>query len=222
MHTLTLQNQLWTITVPANEHYVIHDHFNGTEGKKTINIEAWATLSYLCIMNDAKVDITIETKGEKSEADVHGVFITQEGKDVHSRFVTNLNTSHSKSDMKLTSFLCENSHLKLHGGVILGKNIIKGEWYLSEKNVILGKNISTDILPMLDVHSNDVMASHGASIDTINDNRLFYMQAKGLTTQSARTLIIQWYINSIIDHFDAFNEDYREGLKSSLISSILK
>jgi Fe-S cluster assembly scaffold protein SufB len=47
-----------------------------------------------------------------------------------------------------------------------------------EENIIFGQHISVASLPSLSVASHDVQASHGAKIEKINQEKLFYMQAK--------------------------------------------
>ena len=44
---------------------------------------------------------------------------------------------------------------------------------------------------MLDVRSSDVNASHGAKIDRLDENKLFYMMAKGLDQKQSQQLIVQ-------------------------------
>lgn len=62
--------------------------------------------------------------------------------------------------------------------------------HLLEENIVLGKKIKIKTLPMLDVRSSDVNASHGAKIDRLDENKLFYMMAKGLDQKQSQMLIV--------------------------------
>lgn len=53
---------------------------------------------------------------------------------------------------------------------------------------------------MLDVHSSDVSASHGAKIDRLDENKLFYMMAKGIDQSQSQRLIVQGYLENIFTH----------------------
>ena len=55
---------------------------------------------------------------------------------------------------------------------------MKAEGYLAEENMLLGHKIQVKTLPMLDVRSSDVKASHGATIDRLDEQKLFYLTAK--------------------------------------------
>lgn len=56
---------------------------------------------------------------------------------------------------------------------------------------MLGKKVKIKTLPMLDVRSSDVSASHGAKIDRLDESKLFYMMAKGLDQKTAQKLIVE-------------------------------
>lgn len=71
--------------------------------------------------------------------------------------------------------------------------------HLLQDNVLLGTNIKIKSIPQLDVHSHDVSASHGARFESFDANKIFYMSAKWLDPQTARQLLVQWYVQAALD-----------------------
>jgi len=61
---------------------------------------------------------------------------------------------------------------------------------LLEQNIVLGQNISLSTLPKLNVASHNVTAAHGASIDTLDQQKLFYMMSRGLSKEQSQTLLV--------------------------------
>lgn len=61
---------------------------------------------------------------------------------------------------------------------------------LLQQNVVLGKDISVKILPQLNVASHDVSAAHGAKIDSLDTQKLFYMMSRGLTQKQSQKLLV--------------------------------
>jgi len=61
---------------------------------------------------------------------------------------------------------------------------------LLEQNIVLGKNISLKTLPKLNIASYNVTATHGANIDTLDHQKLFYMMSRGLTQQQSQGLLV--------------------------------
>jgi Fe-S cluster assembly scaffold protein SufB len=84
---------------------------------------------------------------------------------------------------------------------------------LLEENIVFGKNVSVKTLPGLSVASHAVQASHGAKIEKINAEKLFYMSSKGLTDRQAQTLVVDGYVNAILSHFDQFSEKELETVR---------
>ncbi|MEI7477452.1 MAG: SufD family Fe-S cluster assembly protein [bacterium] len=80
--------------------------------------------------------------------------------------------------------------------------ISKAEGSLLEENVLLGEKIVVDVKPLLDVKSNDVVASHGATIQRLDPQKLFYLNAKGLSGAAATTLMVQAYVQRAYDHVE--------------------
>ena len=82
----------------------------------------------------------------------------------------------------------------MHGKVDLAPWIQDAEGYLTEEVLVLGKNVTIKTSPQLFVGSKNVKASHGASIQRLHPEKLFYMHSKGISPEVARTLLIRGYI----------------------------
>lgn len=70
---------------------------------------------------------------------------------------------------------------------------------------------------MLDVRSSDVSASHGAKIDRLDENKLFYMMSKGIDQKQAQKLIVSGYIQRACDEIN----DMKEEQKIQVVSDVL-
>ncbi len=122
--------------------------------------------------------------------------------------------------------LGDRSDIHVDGGVNIGKDTHGTSGHLLEENVILGKKVKIKTLPMLDVRSSDVSASHGAKIDRLDEAKLFYMMARGLDQKQAQKLIVEGYINRICESAGMSDEsrDKRENAneeRSKVVSDIL-
>ncbi len=66
----------------------------------------------------------------------------------------------------------------MDGNIVISPDIVKAAGHLLEENIILGERVQIKTLPMLDVRSNDVSASHGARIEKLDAKKLFYLESK--------------------------------------------
>ena len=61
----------------------------------------------------------------------------------------------------------------------------------------MGENIQIKTLPMLDVRSSDVSASHGCRIQKLDEKKLFYLMSRGLSRQESERLMIEGVVASV-------------------------
>ena len=87
---------------------------------------------------------------------------------------------------------------------------------LLEQNVVLGQNISLKTLPQLNVASAQVRASHGANLDRLDEQKLFYMMSRGLTQQQSQQLLVDGYINLALASLSEFSEDEVADIREKL------
>lgn len=66
--------------------------------------------------------------------------------------------------------------------------------------------------PELEIFADDVICAHGATVIDINHNHLFYMMARGITEKVARGLLVNGFVDELIDELD--NEELVESLET--------
>jgi Fe-S cluster assembly protein SufD len=60
---------------------------------------------------------------------------------------------------------------------------------LNTASLLLGEMARINAKPELEIYSEDVTASHGATIGQLDDDALFYLRSRGLPTEEANTLL---------------------------------
>jgi len=60
---------------------------------------------------------------------------------------------------------------------------------LNTGNLLLGQAARLNVKPELEIHAEEVTASHGATIGQIDDNAVFYLRSRGLPADDANTLL---------------------------------
>lgn len=193
-------NSFDDFTLWANNSQTIVESFSEWSWTKTISVGAEAKLTYLILMREqCELDLRIESAGEGAEILVKGLLLAKAASKIQLKAHAHLMHNHATADLHLVSFLQDGSVCEVDGGVDLHKDVAKVSWHLLEENVILWKNIQIKTLPMLDVRSSDVSASHGARIQKIDEKKLFYMMSKGLSKQQAEELMIKGYFGQMFD-----------------------
>lgn len=80
------------------------------------------------------------------------------------------------------------------GTIVIAKNVSRINAFLSFKVLLLGKNARAEVEPELEIDSNDVKASHSASVGQIDEEQLFYLMSRGLDRQESVKMIVRAFL----------------------------
>ncbi|RME92982.1 MAG: SufD family Fe-S cluster assembly protein [Candidatus Hydrogenedentota bacterium] len=84
--------------------------------------------------------------------------------------------------------------------IVIGKNIAKATSNQKAKGIALSNTVKFNFRPELEIYSDEVECSHGASIGSLDEEALFYLRARGLSLEEAKELLVQATESSILDH----------------------
>lgn len=76
--------------------------------------------------------------------------------------------------------------------------------------LLLSENAEFDSKPELEIYADDVKCNHGATSGALDDDLMFYLRARGIPEEEARSLLIQAFIGEIIERIE------HEGLQEAL------
>jgi Fe-S cluster assembly protein SufD len=65
--------------------------------------------------------------------------------------------------------------------------------------LLLSENAEFDAKPELEIYADDVKCNHGATSGALDEDLMFYMRARGLSEQEARSLLIRAFIGEVVD-----------------------
>jgi Fe-S cluster assembly scaffold protein SufB len=86
------------------------------------------------------------------------------------------------------------SKVKANGIINIKNSAKKTDAHLSEHALILSKFANVRNLPILNIDTNDVKASHSASVTKLNEEDLFYLKSRGLTYKTAEKVLINGFL----------------------------
>ncbi|MCF7925505.1 MAG: SufD family Fe-S cluster assembly protein [Candidatus Izimaplasma sp.] len=84
------------------------------------------------------------------------------------------------------------------------------------RGIVLSRKARLDANPLLLIDEYDVIASHGAAIGKIDEEQLYYLMSRGLTKRNAERLIINGFLNPILDALSS------DKLKTLFIDSVAR
>ena len=83
--------------------------------------------------------------------------------------------------------------------------------YLAHHAMILERTAKSDGIPSLEIENNEVRATHSASVAQIDDEQLFYLEARGLSYDEAKKMIVLGFFEPVLSRVPI--EQTREGAR---------
>ena len=81
------------------------------------------------------------------------------------------------------------SRVSFHGGIRIDAGSDGAAAALSNKNLLLSDQAEIDTQPVLEIHADEVTASHGATVGRLDPMHLFYLRSRGIGEQQARAIL---------------------------------
>lgn len=175
-------------------------HLVQQRGTQQIRITGAGEHACLFLIDGGSIDVQIDVDCEAAQLRMACVLVSAYDRPSGVNIAVRLNASGVTADVYALSLLGEGAKATVTGGITLSEHAVKSEGYLAEENLVLGDHVSIKTLPMLDVRTNDVKASHGATIDRLDEQKLFYMTAKGIARHDAIRLLTDAYITKTCEH----------------------
>ena len=97
------------------------------------------------------------------------------------------------------------------GMVKIKKGAKNSHSYLAHHAMPLDKRARSDAIPGLDIDTNEVKATHSASVAQIDEEQIFYLEARGLPKDEAKKLIVIGFFEPVLSRIPI--EFAREGAK---------
>lgn len=73
----------------------------------------------------------------------------------------------------------------------------------SNHNLLLSNKAEIDTKPNLEIYTDDITASHGATVGQLDEKALFYLQSRGIAAPQARDILMAGFVRSIFDEMPA-------------------
>ena len=95
------------------------------------------------------------------------------------------------------SILRNKSKSLFKGMIRIKENAVKSNSFLSGRSILLDKDAKSDAIPGLEIFTNDVKATHSASVAQIDEEQIFYLKTRCLTHEEAERTIVEGFLEPL-------------------------
>ncbi|MFH1207106.1 MAG: SufD family Fe-S cluster assembly protein [Patescibacteria group bacterium] len=152
--------------------------------------------------HEASVRSSIKLIGSGAEAYVSGLFHGF-GHDRHILDVAvHHQASNTKGDILIRGVYEDTAYGRFSGLLKIHPGANQTNSYFVDNVLLLDRGMATSI-PTLEILANDVRATHGSTTSRVNDDQLFYLKSRGLSTHQAVQHIIRGFFQPILARLPA-------------------
>lgn len=120
------------------------------------------------------------------------------------------------SDQLFKSIVNDRATAVFTGKIYVARGAQKTHAYQSCRSIVLNEKAKAYARPQLEIYADDVKCSHGATTGQLNEEAVFYMQARGISKSTAQQLMLKAFASDILSkiHDEIFCEQVEALIES--------
>ena len=104
-----------------------------------------------------------------------------------------------RSEQTIHNIVANGAKCTFNGRIHIHDGASGTDAQLSNKNLGMGDNATINTKPELEIYTDDVSCSHGATVGTLSQEALFYLTSRGIDKAAAEALLSQGFLRQCID-----------------------
>jgi Fe-S cluster assembly protein SufD len=168
------------------------------------------TLGGRLLRNDAVAVLA----GEGAHCTLDGVYLVDGDRLVDNHTTIDHAMPHCTSHELYKGILDGKARGVFNGRIIVRQDAQKTDSKQTNRALLLSDEAQVNSNPQLEIFADDVKCTHGAAIGQLDEEAVFYLQARGLTRRDARDLLIHAYAGQVLEGIRI------EGLKTQLLREL--
>lgn len=217
--TVILENS-GDVALAENVEVIAHDGAHG----RLIHLGEWdntaihAASHFVRIDKDAQVDHVLVSlggavqrvnpafmlAGTGARVESFGMYFADRGQHVEHQVFVHHKAAQTRSNVLYKGALHgKGTRTVWVGDVLIGPDATGTDSYEANRNLVLSDGARADSIPNLEIETGDIAgAGHASATGRLDDEHLFYLQARGITESEARRLVALGFLLDVVNRID--------------------
>lgn len=145
--------------------------------------------------------------GEDSTINVNKLVRADNNQYIGSKISSEHYSPYTNSNVFVKSVLDDEARTLFLGNIKIPKSSQKSAGYENSANLLLNKKSRAFIMPQLEIVADDVKCSHGATVGSLDREKLFYLTSRGISEYDAEKLLIKSFYQDILSRMGILKSD---------------
>lgn len=180
-----------------------------------VNVEKEGKYESFCFQKGANIarnETEVFLNGEGADTKVNAVYMMNGWATLDTTTNIYHNKPYTQSSQVVKGVVGGTAKGVFQGRIHIAPKADKTSGTQLHKAILLSDEAEIDVKPELEIFADDVKCSHGAASGELDKDQLFYMRARGIGEEEARQILIDAYLDDVINQIS--NEQIREWFKS--------
>ena len=143
-------------------------------------------------------NLVVTMNQEGAECWVDGLYMVTDEQHTDTHSVIDHRSAYCNSHQLYKGILDGKARAVFNGKIFVRSGAQKTDAMQTNKNLLLSNEARVDTKPQLEIFADDVKCAHGAAIGQIDDEELFYLGARGINPDLARSLLTYGFAEEVI------------------------
>lgn len=205
-----LQNKVTEIVLDENakvQHYYLQ--LASASGSYINHTEVYQTKhslynNYNCNFPGASFvrnDINVRMDAQDVESHLYGINLLADKQFVDNHTIVDHMKPHCESYEWYKNIPQDEATAVFNGKIFVREDAQKTNAFQQNNNMLIGDKATVYTKPQLEIFADDVKCSHGCTMGQFDDEALFYLRARGIGEESARTLLVHAFAFDVTTRF---------------------
>ena len=186
--------QLYTDQRESDQAFHVANIQAHVESKGVFESHAFSTGSRIM-----RHDIGIGLKGEGADCTMNGVYLADGERLMDTHTSLDHAMPHCTSHEIYKGILAGKAKAVFNGRIIVQLDAQKTDAKQTNRALLLSDDATINSNPQLEIFADDVKCTHGAAVGQLDEEALFYLQARGLTRADARDMLLHAFAGEVLE-----------------------
>ncbi len=162
-----------------------------------------------------RLDLDVRLLGPCAEAYLDGIYLVGDQAHVDHHVRAEHVAPHCRSQQRYRGVLDGKATAVFDGQALVRRSAPGSEAHQHSRSLLLSGRANVYAKPHLEIDHDDVVASHGATVGTLDEDPLFYLRSRGIPAPVARGMLAFAFLEELV------NATPVEAIRSELTESVL-
>lgn len=182
------------------------------EGKKAIEVstietdiqkDARFTSVNISLSGDQiRNNLNLNLLGSNSEGNMYGIYLLNGKSHVDNHTNVDHTIPHAESNELYKGILADQSRGVFNGKIFVRQDAQKTNAFQQNNNILLSDDAIINTKPQLEIWADDVKCSHGCTVGQLDEEALFYLQARGIDKIQAKGLLLYAFAGEVLEKIE--------------------